>query len=681
MKPDYKISTQIRNEKIEIPVFSYNTVVVGTGAAGYACVLSLLRLGQKNIAVVTEGIKMGTSRNTGSDKQTYYKMSTNLNTPDSAYEMAKDLMAGGAMHGDIALTEAALSLRGFYNLVSLGVPFPHDRFGEYTGYRTDHDEKRRATSCGPLTSKLMTEALENALPDDIPIYDGYRVIQIITRNIDFDKSDVKEEKQTKRTKKAVGITALSANTGYNKFGLVVFSAQNVVYAVGGASAIYSSTVYPESQTCGIGTAFLAGAEGINLTESQYGIASTEFRWNLSGSYQQVLPRYISRNPDGSDEREFLRDYFDDDKTLTACIFKKGYQWPFDPRKINENGIKGSSCIDLAVFAEESKGREVFLDFRRNPSCCLNASGKFDINLIDGEAHEYLIKSESIDDTPIKRLRKMNEKAYNLYLSHGINLEKSPLKISVCAQHCNGGLAGDIFYESVNVSNLFPIGEVNGVFGVYRPGGSALNSTQVSAIRVAEKIAAIYLDEKNIEKLSAGDISNTVKNIASLLGGNSTRENIIKRRYEYGKIMSGCGTFLRNINKIESAISKIENEINKFFSEKENMVSDISSLTEAAINYDVLISQLMYLNAIREYIKHGGKSRGSYLITDKSPLCIIKENKSIEIDNAHKNLVCRTSLLKNNKIHFEWESVRPIPDIDNWFEKIYNLSKDELYSNI
>ena len=30
-----------------------------------------------------------------------------------------------------------------------------------------------------------------------------------------------------------------------------------------------------------------GSQGKNLTESQFGIASIKFRWNLSGTYQQV----------------------------------------------------------------------------------------------------------------------------------------------------------------------------------------------------------------------------------------------------------------------------------------------------------------------------------------------------------------------------------------------------------
>ena len=61
-------------------------------------------------------------------------------------DMAKTLFDGGLMHGDIALTEAALSAKCFYKLVEAGVPFPHNRYGEYIGYKTDHDPSKRATS-------------------------------------------------------------------------------------------------------------------------------------------------------------------------------------------------------------------------------------------------------------------------------------------------------------------------------------------------------------------------------------------------------------------------------------------------------------------------------------------------------------------------------------------------------
>jgi len=66
-----------------------------------------------------------------------------------------------------------------------------------------------------------------------------------------------------------------------------------------------------------------------------------------------------------------------------------------------------------------------------------------------------------------------------------------LEIALCAQHNNGGLAASLWWESVNLAHLFPVGEVNGSHGVGRPGGAALNAGQVGGMRAAEFIAARY----------------------------------------------------------------------------------------------------------------------------------------------------------------------------------------------
>ena len=345
----------------KIPSFSYHTLIVGTGAAGFNAADTLYDLGVTDIAILTEGVSMGTSRNTGSDKQTYYKLTLAGGMPDSVRGMAETLFECGSMHGDIALCEAAGSAKAFFKLVSRGVPFPANEMGEYVGYKTDHDPAMRATSCGPLTSKLMTEALEKSVrAKNIPIVDGCRVIRLLTDENDGD--------DTTRQTKIAGCAALceDAITQDNPAGLVFFLCDNLVWAAGGPSAIYKSTVYPESQTCAHGALFLAGVKGASLTESQYGIASTKFRWNLSGTYQQVLPRYISVDKDGT-EHEFLNDYFPDASHQLTAIFLKGYEWPFDPRKIFKDGRRGSSAVDLAVFAELQKGRRVYLDFMHNPT--------------------------------------------------------------------------------------------------------------------------------------------------------------------------------------------------------------------------------------------------------------------------------------------------------------------------
>ena len=58
-------------ESFNLEQICVNTVIVGTGAAGYNAANTLKRLGQDDILLISENRLGGTSRNTGSDKQTY----------------------------------------------------------------------------------------------------------------------------------------------------------------------------------------------------------------------------------------------------------------------------------------------------------------------------------------------------------------------------------------------------------------------------------------------------------------------------------------------------------------------------------------------------------------------------------------------------------------------------------
>jgi succinate dehydrogenase/fumarate reductase flavoprotein subunit len=137
--------------------------------------------------------------------------------------------------------------------------------------------------------------------------------------------------------------------------------------------------------------------------------------------------------------------------MNGNVFLKGYQWPFDARKV----IGGSSLIDLLVYIETMiKGRRVFLDFRRNPE-------GYSLEELPEEARTYLTRSGASQAAPIERLLWMNPGAVELYKEHGIDLSAEPLEIAVCAQHNNGGLAGNIWWESTNIKHLFPVVGNNG----------------------------------------------------------------------------------------------------------------------------------------------------------------------------------------------------------------------------
>ena len=640
-------------------MYSLNTVIVGTGCAGFNAADSLYLLGQHDIALVTEGVNRGTSRNTGSDKQTYYKLTFSGDVPDSVSEMAKTYFSGGSMHGDIALIESALSARCFSKLTDIGVPFPHNKYGEYIGYKTDHDPRQRATSAGPLTSKYMTEKLEKQVAaKNIKIFDGYQVIAIL------------REPGTV-SPKAVGLLAIDlSKTDDLNCGFTLFNCTNIIWAVGGPAAMYADSVYPASQTGTSGMAYEAGAIGVNLTESQYGLASIKFRWNVSGTYQQVIPRYVSTDKEGNDSHEFLEEYFPFPGTMMDAVFLKGYQWPFDPRKIDH---WGSSLIDILVYNEtQIKGRRVWLDYRSNPSRCCKEYGELDFSLCNEETHTYLKNSNTLFGRPIDRLALMNQPAIQLYKDHGIDLYTEMLEIAVCAQHNNGGLLGNIWSES-NLRHFFPVGESNGVFGVYRPGGSALNSTQVSSLRAAQYIAANYTEPPLPMETFVDTVREHFMEKYELAFSHTKND-----RTAMQKRMTDCGAHIRSLDKIEQAIQECLDDMKAGSvakSREPSAVQSPNSIAQAFRNRDILITQYVYLCAIREYIRKGGGSRGSYLIQNKKgtlPLATLPEDFRFSLDSGELlDSVCEISLDTDTlECRCNWVPVRPIPVEDNWFENIW-----------
>ena len=658
----------IKIDGLDIPVISLNTVIVGTGCAGYNAADSLFSMGQQDIAIVTEGVNMGTSRNTGSDKQTYYKLSMEAGIKDSIMDMAQTLFSGGSMHGDIALVEAALSAKSFYKLVEAGVPFPHNRYGEYVGYKTDHDPSKRATSAGPLTSKYMTEMLQKSVEKKgIKVFDGFRVIGILTKDCG-------------KNKRSIGLVAIDmGGIGNENMGLTVFNCANIIYATGGPAGMYSTSVYPESQTGATGTAFKAGAEGINLTESQYGIASIKFRWNLSGTYQQVIPRYISTDAGGGDEQEFLDGYFPDTGRMLDAIFLKGYQWPFDPRKISDYG---SSLIDILVYNEtQIKGRRVFMDFMHNPSAAVK-NGGFDFSLLGGESRTYLENSGALFGTPAERLKKMNTPAIELYLNHGIDISKEYLEIAVCAQHNNGGLMAGIWWES-NLKHFFPVGEANGTFGVYRPGGSALNSTQVGSYRAAQFISQNYTenppDINEFAKAARSSISGLIKRAEKVVGSAGRESNVFSERRAIQENMTKNGAHIRSLGACEEGLAFCKEKLSDMFDAVK--VKNLREYPEVFINYDILLCQYVYLSAIKEYILAGGKSRGSYLIKDDKgelPIAGIADMFRYSLDDGAFGKKAFKAGLNADTLEciIKAEDVRPIPVGENWFESIWNDYMDK-----
>lgn len=630
-------------------VYRCNTAVVGSGAAGFNAADRLWQLGQHDIMLVTENRAGGTSRNTGSDKQTYYKLTLSGGEPDSVREMADTLYAGRCVDGDLALCEAALSTQCFLKLVELGVPFPRNRYGEYIGYKTDHDPRRRATSVGPYTSKQMTECLEAAVQaKGVPMLDKTQVIKILT-----DGGTV------------CGLLCLNVTAQDDADRFVLIRCKNVVYATGGPAGMYADSVYPFSQYGATGLALEAGAKGKNLTEWQYGLASVAPRWNVSGTYMQVLPRVFSTAADGSDEREFLMDFFTDAHDMLSKLFLKGYQWPFDVRKVAD----GSSIIDILVYLETCKGRKVYLDYRTNP-----AGGAFSYDDLLPEAREYLTRAGACFGTPIERLAQMNRPAIDFYRDKGVDLYTQPLEIALCAQHNNGGLDIDCWWQT-NVKGLFAVGEVAASHGVYRPGGTALNAGQVGSTRAAQYIAARCQGDAPACFDTAAAAALT--EMAALADACRADTGNVRALWQHAaEEMSRCGAAIRDPAQIRAYGKQVEAQLAGFA-----QTVKAGSRTELAMVYrlrDMLLSQRAYLTAMADYTAHGGKSRGSALYTDLTggvkPFAQLPDTFTFALDKTQAPLI-QELWFEDGACRTAWRAPRPIPEDDDFFENVWRSYRE------
>jgi succinate dehydrogenase/fumarate reductase flavoprotein subunit len=390
---------------------------------------------------------------------------------------------------------------------------------------------------------------------------------------------------------------------------------------------------------------------------------------------QVIPRIISTNADGiSDEQEFLPPFFKSTGEMNGMVFLKGYQWPFDARK----AIDGSSIIDILVYIETIiKGRRVFLDYRANPV-------DFSFSALPEESLTYLEKSGALQNTPIDRLFHMNPGAVELYKNHNIDLRTEPLEVAVCAQHNNGGLTGNLWYESTNIKHLFPIGEVNGSHGVTRPGGSALNAGQVSGFRAAEYIANRYstntLDIEEAKNLASDKVQQIIAWADSCL---KTENPWLTELAELQNRMSQSGAHIRSTQLLEIELSKAWEQVHRI-QVNGVKVGSIDQLRYAFRVRQLAFAHAVYLDAIKYSLQSGVGSRGSSIVLSENGQQVHKLLdeywKIAPEDPAFRKQVLETIYQKDGSVAHQWIPCRPIPQSDSWFETTWaRYRSGDIYS--
>ena len=383
---------------------------------------------------------------------------------------------------------------------------------------------------------------------------------------------------------------------------------------------------------------------------------------------QVLPRFVSVDENGN-EYEFLIDFFTDKYEALSAVFLKGYQWPFDSKKV----LEGSSIIDLLVYREcVLKSRRVYLDFTKNPFDTENIEYK----KLSTEAFEYLSKAEACFGTPIERLNKMNSPAVELYKNKGVDISKEYLEIALCAQHNNGGIAVDMWWQT-SIKGLFAAGECAGTHGITRPGGSALNAGQVGSLRAAQYISKnghSFICSEIFESILSKAEDAHKKQLDKVIKIYDNLDELIEKGQ---RRMSDNASAIRNKANLEKALRETEKDL--------NALCDNAGIIEKSKLYryyklkDILVTGQAVLTAMLDYADTVGETRGSSLCYDEKGQLRsgLEEIFRFTEERRNTHAMVQETMLSGDKFICRWRNVRPIPQNSDFFENVWRRYRENM----
>jgi hypothetical protein len=156
--------------------------------------------------------------------------------------------------------------------------------------------------------------------------------------------------------------------------------------------------------------------------------------------------------------------------------------------------------------------------------------------------------------------------------------------------------------------------------------------------------------------------------------------VFKLRREIQERMSASGAAVRSEGSARRAAEEAWDLCARL--ETAMKVPAAEFLPDAFRNLDLGLTHALYLEAIREYLDKGGKSRGSYLVLDPGgaePCPGMGESWRFSLNPPGAFVdrkILEVSLDENGRVVKQWVEVRPIPDVDAWFENIWRDYRED-----
>jgi hypothetical protein len=151
--------------------------------------------------------------------------------------------------------------------------------------------------------------------------------------------------------------------------------------------------------------------------------------------------------------------------------------------------------------------------------------------------------------------------------------------------------------------------------------------------------------------------------------------LLKAGAEVRERMTSCGSIIRDLGRVRGELPKAWHLYGRL--QNDLRVISPGDLALAFKTADLCLTHCLYLEAIREYLEKGGRSRGSALVPDAAgdrPCPALDDAWRYSLaedgDFVSRNIL-EVSLAGPGRADLRWVPTRPIPREPGWFETVWH----------
>jgi hypothetical protein len=183
-----------------------------------------------------------------------------------------------------------------------------------------------------------------------------------------------------------------------------------------------------------------------------------------------------------------------------------------------------------------------------------------------------------------------------------------------------------------------------------------------------------VDEAGFKAACADVLPAYITRFDKLVGGEDTAKTLWT---EAQKRMSQIGGPIRDMEQMDDGVRQARERLENF--DDEVRTTTIRGLGDAFHYRDALICQITYLGAMADYIRAGGKSRGSAMYRDEKGMRAadtLPELFTYQLDGGELNNVVQLASYSPEGCSYSWRNVRPIPQEDDFFENVWRSYRED-----